>query len=246
MNPRVDQRGMTFHWDVVRRFPTILPGFILISLLAHGAAFFLFQVVYPPQATMSAPPPAITVLDPERPDHQVLLRWIEAEDPTPFVAGGNSVTDRLLQISYVPSYAALRTPPLTLPNEPERIQYPPARDPLTIIRSVEPKPSPLRTPVAGVPTRMVFAGELGRRPVAALPSLTLETKSSTELLPARFLVGVDARGAVQYVMPQSSSGNAAIDTEAADYLSKLKLGPGEERISWGTVTVQWGPEAYAK
>jgi hypothetical protein len=246
MNPGLEQRGMTFHWDLVRRIPTVLPGFILISLLVHAAAFFLFQVVYPPQETMAAPPPEITVLDPQRPDHQALLRWIDAEDPTPVVVSGNSITDRLLHVAYVPSYSTLRTPPLTLPNEPERMQYPPARDPLAIIRSVEPRPTPLRTPVAGEPTRMIFAGELGRRPVAALPSLVLSTKSTTELQPARFLVGVDARGAVQYVMPQSSSGNTAVDSEAADYLSKLKLAPGEQPISWGTVTVQWGPEAYAQ
>jgi hypothetical protein len=246
MSARGEQGGTTFHWDVVRRFPTVLPGFILISLLVHVAAFFAFQVVYPPQETMMAPPPAITVLDPRRPDHQALLRWIDAEDPAPIVADGNAITDRLLQIAYKPSYATLRTPPLTLPDEPKRLQYPPARDPLAIIRSVEPKPAELAPPAAGDPTRIVFTGDLGTRSVAALPPLVTSTKSAKELEPARFLVGVDARGTVQYVMPQSSSGNAAIDGEAADFLGKLKLAPGEQPISWGYVTVQWGPEIYGR
>jgi hypothetical protein len=245
MSSQGEQLGTTFHWDVIRRFPTVLPAFIMISLVVHVAAFFAFQVVYPAQKTMSAPPPAITVLDPKRPDHQALLRWIDAEDPTPVVTAGNSITERLLQVPYRPSYETLRTPPLTLPEERAQMQYPPARDPLTIIRSVEPHASAPSGPVVGEPTRMIFAGELGGRPVAALPSLVLTTKSTKELEPARFLVGVDARGAVQYVMPQSSSGNAAIDAEAGAYLSKLKLGPGDQPIIWGLVTVQWGPEAYA-
>jgi hypothetical protein len=244
MNARGEERQTIFHWEVVRRFPTVLPGFILISLLVHGAAFFAFQVVYPPQASMSAPPPAITVLDPQRPDHQALLRWIDAEDPTPAMSAGNAITDRLLQVAYKPSYATLRTPPLMLPEEPARVQFPPARDPLTIIRSVEPKPSIPPEPPASDPTRIVFTGDLGRRPVAALPPLVIRAKSTKELEPASFLVGVDARGAVQYVVSQSSSGNTAIDGEAADYLGKLKLAPGDQPISWGHVTIQWGPEAY--
>lgn len=244
MNPPGEQRGMIFHWDLVRRFPTILPGFILISLVVHAFAFFAFQVVYPPQETMSAPPPAITVLDPQRPDHQALLRWIDAEDATPVVTAGNSITERLLQVAYKPSYEALRTPPLTLPDEPGHMQYPPARDPLSIIRSVESKPTPPSALVAGDPTRISFNGDLGRRPVASLPPLAMKTKSAKILEPARFLVGVDARGAVQYVIPQQSSGNALIDAEAADYLSRLKLAEGDEPISWGNVTVQWGPDIY--
>jgi hypothetical protein len=237
--------GTTFHWDVVRRFPTVLPGFILISLMVHAVAFFIFQVVYPPQETMAAPPPAITALDPQRPDHQALLRWIDTEDPTPGMTDGNSISDRLLQIGYKPSYATLRTPPLMLPDEPQGMQYPPARDPLAIIRSVEPNPPKPVAPAQGDPTRIIFSGELGRRPIAALPRLVITSKSSKELEPASFLVGADARGVVQYVMQQSSSGNATLDAEAANYLSKLKLAPGDQPISWGHVTVQWGPDAYA-
>jgi len=244
MKAQSEVRQTTFHWDVVRRFPTVLPGFILISLLVHAAAFFAFQVVYPPQASMSAPPPEITVLDPQRPDHQALLRWIDAEDATPAMTAGNAITDRLLQVSYKPSYATLRTPPLMLPEAPVRVQFPPARDPLTVIRSVEPKPLVPAQPPAGDPTRLVFTGDLGRRPVAVLPPLVVRTKSTKELQPASFLVGVDARGVVQYVMPQLSSGNAAIDGEAADYLGRLKLVPGDQPISWGRVTIQWGPEVY--
>jgi hypothetical protein len=244
MNPTNEPPGTTFHWEVLRRFPTVLPGFILISLLTHAATFFIFRVTYPPQASMAAPPPAVTVLDPNRPDHQALLRWIEAEDPSPAINGENAVTDRLLQVEYKPSYEKLRTPPLTLPEEMVRTQFPPARDPLTIIRSVEPRPPALPQPPTGDPTRVVFAESLQGRAAGPLPRFDSATKSSDPLEEATFLIGVDARGVVQYVMPQTSSGNAVIDEEAAKYLSTLKLGPAEQAISWGRATIQWGPDAF--
>jgi hypothetical protein len=243
MSPPNQSRGTTFHWDVVRRFPTVLPAFILISLLAHAATFFIFRVTYPPQASMAAPPPAVTVLDSRRPDHQALLRWIEAEDPAPAMNASNAVTDRLLQVEYKASYAALRTPPLTLPIEVDRTQFPPARDPISIIRSVEPKPPAPVAPPKGEPTRVVFAGELQNR-TDSLPPFTMATRSSAELEPAVFMIGVDGRGAVQYVVPQTSSGNSAIDIEAAKYLKNLKLSPGEQAISWGRAAIYWGAEVY--
>jgi hypothetical protein len=235
----------TFHWEVLRRFPTVLPGFILISLLVHAATFFIFRVTYPPQASMAAPPPEVTVLDPNRPDHQALLRWIEAEDPSPAINGGNAVTDRLLQVEYKPSYARLRTPPLTLPEETLRTQFPPARDPLAIIRSVEAKPPVSAPPPAGDPTRVTLSGPLKSRAADPMPRFDLATKSTAELEEAAFLVGVDARGVVQYVMPQLSSGNAAADDAAMKYLSTLRLSPGDQAISWGRATIQWGADAFA-
>jgi hypothetical protein len=245
MNSMAEPPGTTFHWDVRRRFPTVLPGFILLSLLAHAATFFIFRVTYPPQASMSAPPPAVTVLDPKRPDHQALLRWIESEDPSPGINGANTITDRLLQVEYKPSYAKLRTPPLTLPEEVVRTQFPPARDPLTIIRSVEPKPLALAPPPAGNPTRVAFAESLQGRAAGPFPRFDVVAKSSGLLEEAAFLIGVDALGVVQYVMLQSSSGNPASDEEAATYLSTLKLAPADQAISWGRATIQWGGDAFA-
>jgi len=236
--------NITFHWDVVRRFPTVLPGFIAISLVFHAATFFIFRIVYPPQASMAAPPPAVMLLDQSRPDHQALLRWIEAEDPTPAMNAANAITERLLDVPYKPSYAALRTPPLTLAEEESRIQFPPARDPLAIIRSVEP-PSSFRTPApTGDPTGVVFTGDLQPRVSSPLPTFTVTKKSAKELEEAVFLVGVDARGAIQFVMPQSSSGSPAADEEAARYLGNLKLSPGDKTITWGRAKVKWGADAY--
>jgi hypothetical protein len=246
MNPGSERRGNTFHWEVLRRFPVVLPGFILLSLFAHVAAFFVFRVVYPPQATMSAPAPAITVLDPQRPDHQTLLRWIEAEDPAPVATVASGITDRLLHVTYQPSYATLRTPPLTLPVDHTAVPFPPARDPLTVIRSVEPKAAEVKKSTRGEPTRVSISGNLTQRVPGNLPPFALRTQSAELLGPATFLIGVDQRGFIQYIMPQVSSGNPAMDDAAADYLRNLKLLPAEDSIAWGHARVEWGAEAYPK
>src|SRR5688572_15066740 len=92
-------RSLTFNWQV-SRVPLILLVFILISPFGHFCSFFLFQVFYPPQASLKPPHPSFTVLDPRRPDHQALLRWIDAEDPAPAATGAASITDRLLNVQY--------------------------------------------------------------------------------------------------------------------------------------------------
>jgi hypothetical protein len=113
--------------------------------------------VYPPQASIKPPHPSLSVIDLRRPDHQALLRWIDAEDPAPAAAGSSNITDRLLNVTYQPSYATMRTSPLAVPETPPTVLFPPARDPLAIIRSVETKPAPLPPPDVAKLTRVVFS-----------------------------------------------------------------------------------------
>jgi len=236
------ERALIFRWDRVRRIPLILPGFIFLSFLGHIGIFFLFRVVYPAQASLPMPPPTVTVLDPTRPDHQALLRWAEAEDTAP-AATQNPVTDRLLKITYQPSYATVRTAPLTLPPEVNRHQYPPPIDPLTLIRSVEARPSaPVQTaPTA--PTRVVFGGALAGRSMES-GTLAFTARSAEALEPAEFLVGVTDRGEVRFVILQRSSGQEALDAEAARQLSAVKLAKADAPVTWGTATIFWGADAY--
>jgi hypothetical protein len=92
---------------------------------------------------------------------------------------------------------------------------------------------------------VTFAGDLQQRIGDHLPPFNFTKKSAVELEQATFLVGVDARGTIQYVMPQSSSGDVALDGEAERYLGGLKLAPGAPEISWGRATIQWGSDAYS-
>jgi len=243
MNSAEAGRALIFAWEKVRHVPLVLPGFLLLALAAHVVAFFLFRVVYPPQATLRMPPPSITVLDPSRPDHQALLRWAEAEDAAPVIAQ-TGITDRLLEVPYRPSYTTARTAPLTLPPEPERIQYPPPRDPVSFIRSVEPKTAAPPVRAKSGPTRVTFSADLAPR-LRTDGTLTFTTKSAAPLEPAEFLVGVTDRGEVRFAVLQHSSGHAALDAEAADQLARLQLAPAETPIVWSTATIHWSADAYA-
>ncbi len=236
------ERALIFAWERVRRVPVILPGFIVLVLFGHIGVFFLFRVVYPPQASLEMPHPTITVLDRSRPDHQALLRWADAEDIAP-ASTQTSITDRLLEVSYRPSYATVRTAPLTLPPETTRVQYPPPRDPLALIRSVEAKPAaPVALPPSA-PTLVRFSGELARR-VRGQQTLALEKRSAKEMEPAEFLIGVTDRGELRFVVLQRSSGNETMDAQASELLSRLELAPSADPITWGRATIQWGADAY--
>ena len=235
------QAALIFNWDYGVRF--ILPGFILLSFLAHVGAFFMFRVVYPPQESLPMPPPPVTVLDPSRPDHQSLLRWAEAEDSSP-AAAQTSVTDRLLEVSYRPSFSTVRTAPLTLSPSTGQIQYPPPRDPLTLIRSVEAKPSPPTPPAPTAATRISFTGSLADRAAAVNP-VQISNRSTVPLETTEFMVGATDRGELRFVVLQHSSGNEALDSEVAEQISRMRLAKSDEPITWGKATVQWGADAYA-
>jgi hypothetical protein len=242
---------LIFNWDQFRRIPFVLLGFILISAAAHLCPFFLFQVVYPPQASIKAPHPSFSVIDPRRPDHQALLRWIDAEDPAPAATGGSNITDRLLNVTYQPSFATMRTSPLAVPETPPTVLFPPARDPLAIIRSVEPKPAPLPPPEVAKLTRVAFSSTLAGRVPDTLPPFTVATKASEPVDSAEFLIGVSDRGEIRFIFPQRSSANpnvvpeaAALDAEAADRLALMKLKPGLTELTWGWARIDWGAEIY--
>jgi hypothetical protein len=241
MNAGDAEKALIFAWERVRRIPVILPGFLLLSFVAHVVAFFLFRVVYPAQASLPLPQPTVTLLDPSRPDHQALLRWAEAEDPTPTIQ--TKVTERLLTVNYRPSYETVRTAPLTLAPEVGRVQYPPARDPLRLIRSVEATPKPLPQPPSTAGTRVAFTGALAER-AKAPASVSLKIRSAQPLEPADFLVGVTEGGEVRYVVLQRSSGSRELDTEAAEHLRQVQLSPAESPMTWGHARVHWGADAY--
>lgn len=243
MNAAQAERALIFAWEHVRRVPLVLPGFLLIAFAGHVGAFFLFRVVYPPQASLPMPPPEITLLDPSRPDHQALLRWAEAGDATPATAH-TGITDRLLEIPYRPSYSTVRTAPLMLPPEPDRIQYPPPRDPLALIRSVEPKPTAPAPLARSKPTRVTLSPELAPR-LRSTGALSFAKKSADPLEPAEFLIGVTDRGEVRFATLQRSSGSSALDAEAVDLLTRLDLAPADAAITWGRATIHWSADAYA-
>lgn len=235
---------LTFPWKKPRGMFLVLPGFLALSLIAHAATFFLFQVVYPQRVSIPRPAPQVSLLLPSVPEHRSILRRIEAEDPALIATTAGAEPDGLLEVPYRPSFAAIRTAPRAIAEATPASFFPPARPPLAIIRSAAPPPAAQALLHKPQPTTLSIAGPLKARFPANPPTLALREKSTTPLEPAEFLIGVTERGEVRYTFLQKSSGAAAIDDEAATHLRALTFLHGDSPIAWGFVSFAWGDDAH--
>jgi hypothetical protein len=242
-----EKEPRTFPAYAERPFSWVLLGFIGLSLIAHALAFLVFQVVYPQRVTIPPPSVQVALLNPDTPEQQAILRWVDAEDPALAATGAVAVPPSLFEVPYKPSYAASRTPPRNLPLPTERPEPPPS--PLNLpLRLPEASPA---TPAAPAPVEQVpatsaeFGGLLASRGFHAAAELRVE--ASMPLEPATFLIAVNAAGEVQNVFRQQSSGDDAADQAAADYLAHGAFAPRTgEAVTWGLATILWGREIYPR
>jgi hypothetical protein len=237
--------GLTFDWPRRGGFSFLFSGCVVLSLLAHVATFFLFQVSDPPGTSIPRTAPTVSVLTPSSPEAIALLHWIDAQDPA-LVATANSITPPgIYDIAYTPSYATMRTAPLG-PAEPVVIvPFPSAREPLAIITSADPQPLLPTTVSEPHPTTFLFTSSLATRAPASLPTYAWKSRTSTPVQPSQFLIAVTDRGEVRFVFPQGVPDNPALESEAAAYLQTLTFAPSDRPITWATATVSWGDDAYA-
>ena len=243
MKTAASTSGLTFDWPRREGFPFVLFGCVAISLLAHVVTFFLFQVAEPPGTTIPHPAPRVSVLTPSSPEADSLLQWIDAQDPA---LAATPAPPGLPDTAYRPSYAMMRTSPLGPVETPVAVPFPPVREPLAVITSGVPRPA-LR-PVPGTPqsTVVTFSAALESRAPTAFPSLVPKTRATEPVEPTRHLFGVTGDGTVRFVFLQSSSGNAALDEQAAAHLQTLSFQPADAPIIWATTTVTWGADAYGE
>jgi hypothetical protein len=220
-------------------------GFVVVSMLAHAATFFIFQVVYPQRVTITQQPPRVSLLTPSTPENIALLHWIEAEDPA--LAGGGATADPpgLAEIHYQPSYSIPRAAPLNLPTErPEPVRFPSAKDPYSLIASASAQRGSVPPTSVSRPTSVSFYGPLASRPLAETRALSFPSPSTVPLEPSRFLIGVSDRGEVQYIFLQESSGDPTFDSLASSHLQQLGFARDESPIAWGFALFSWGDDAY--
>lgn len=238
--------GLTFEWPRPEGFPFALLGCMAVSLLAHAATFFLFQVAEPLGTTLSHSAPQVSVLTPSSPEAIAFLHWIDAQDPA-LVAAASSVTPAgLPEIAYRPSYATMRTAPLGPVETPVAVPFPAARDPLAVIASADPRPAPSPVASAAQPTAVSFSATLANRAPSPLPQLVPKTRATEPAEPTRYLIGVTDRGAVRFVFLQSSSGHPALDEQAAAHLQRLVFTPSDTPVTWAEAIVAWGDDAYGE
>ena len=246
----IEARETTFAWPTRLKSSWRLAGLIFAMLFLHSAAFFLFQaatpVINPPPRT--APPvQLLTAFTPDgraSAENQSLLRWIEAEDPALVARIPNVEMPPLPSVPYQASYTDIRTAPLAAPPETVTVQFPPARDALSLIMSGAPAPQRTQEPAKPQPTRIAFSGNLvSRAPAQVTFKPKARTTKPTES--AQFIVGVSESGEVQFVFPQQedSDSTAPLAAEAMEFLGSLAFAPASgATVAWGTATVEWGDD----
>lgn len=238
--------GFTFNWPDYRRVSFSLAGFLLLSILIHGLAFYVFQIVYPPTASIAPPPAQVSILTPDTPQNRELLDWIDAYDPALLAQPQEAAPPGLLQLPYVPSFAGRHAEPIVPAPAHPRAEFPAALSPGALIESALPGENHRVQPVAPQPTATRFSGVLGDRARVSEPPWKLKPAPAAQLLvQARFLLGVNADGAVDYIFVQESSGDDAMDRHAASHLQAIRFAPAENAIEWGFARVLWGADAFA-
>jgi hypothetical protein len=242
MNPST-AAPLLFNWGAPRRRSRALIAFLIASLGAHAAGFYVFQVVYPSTVSLTPPPQRVNLINAKTERGATLLQWIDAEDPA-LVSTTRKPSDArrylLGKIQHVPSYFAseptLRAaPPLRLDLRVPSAQ-PPASVPAT--------PRARVAPVGAAPTTVIFSNEFDR--LGQPKFVPTNFKASTKEPPqnAQFRIGVDPQGAVRYCFIENSSGDAALDEQARAYLALCRF-PGrstsnDESLTWGIATIEWG------
>ena len=246
MSAGPDAADLLFDWQRPARFRWKFFGLLLLSAVVHIGTFFLFQIVYPPRVTIPPPAPEVSLLLPTSPENRALLRRIEAEDPALVASTPGVIPPELVQQKYLPSYNTVRTQPRTVAPEITITRYPSPKDPLTIIRSVAQPAQLASVAPPPVPTHITFSPSLVPRAPSARPAWNFAARATAPLEPAAFLIGVTDRGEVRFVFQQRSSGDPALDTQAAAQLPQLHFQATDDSIVWGLATVTWGDDAYGE
>ena len=246
--------SLVFNWETPRRRNLVLIGFLALSFALHAAGLYLFQIVYPPAASLPPQPARLTLITPNSEEGRTILRWVEAEDPA-IVSGTMRPVDikatSLPVIQHIPSYSIA---------EPELKHPPPLNLDLRIPSSQPAGPvvlprSPSSAKKASLPTTVLFSPEIQLlgNPVCAAPKFIASTTDAPQALLFRIAVGHD--GEIRFCFAENSSGDGELDEQARRYLSLCRfpqrppvteaIGANEipsvgDDLTWGTATVEWG------
>jgi hypothetical protein len=234
---------LLFNWEAPRGRNLAIIGFLIASLAAHAAGFYLFQIVYPPTVSLTPAPQRVNLISANSEQGATRLRWVDAEDPalaSTTRRPPGAKLNLLGRANHIPSYFARepvlqQAPPLTVD-----LRVPSAQPP-------GPVPAPLRArpkPIGVAPTKVTFSNELDR--LGQPKFVPTNFKGSTREPPqnAQFRIAVDAGGAVVYCFSLTSSGDAALDEQAREHLTLCRF-PGRstsagDSLVWGIATVEWG------
>ncbi len=238
--------GLIFEWEAPQTRRLAIAGFLAASIAGHAFCFYMFQIIYPPAVDLLPPPAHITVITSNTDEGRTLLRWIEAEDPA--LA---SITQRppeaktaaLPVLQHVPSYLnpefALKKLPPVIPDLGVPSSQPPAPVPMPLARTA-PETLSIRTSVT-------FSSELAILGAPQEPQIKWSASTREPPQSAEFRVAVTDGGLLRYCFLESSSGDAALDEQAQEFLAHCRFAKkaGEEstaqdHLTWAIATIEWG------
>lgn len=237
---------LIFNWEGPRRRKLAIAGFLVGSVLAHAACFYLFQIIYPPTVALLPAPARVTLLTASSEEGRTLLRWIEAEDPALASSTQRSPETKnytLPSAEHVPSYfghiPALQEPPPFVVDLGIPSAQPPGAVPVA-----RPKAAPSMQPA---PTTVLFSEPIEDLGAPKSPSMKFAASTSEPPEAARFRVGVSRTGEILYCFPLNSSGDRALDEQAREYLVLSRF-PARaptptqtnDDLVWGIATIEWG------
>ena len=252
---------LLFNWDAPRRRNLAITGFLIVSLAAHAAGFYLFQIVYPSTVSLTPAPKRVNLIGANSEQAVTLLRWLDAEDPALVSTTRRPPYMRRREIGkveHIPSYSASEpalkeAPPLTVD-----LRIPSAQTPGPVPASLRPPANPIGV----VPTKVTFSNELDRLGQPKFAPTDFKASTHEPAQNAQFRIGVDRQGAVVYCFRLISSGDAVLDEQAREYLALCRFpgmpvlfarssldGSGSkvegstsngESLVWGIATIEWG------
>jgi hypothetical protein len=237
------QNRLIFRWPE-RRASLVLPIIFMLSVAAHGLAFYLFQVSYPPTVFISPPPAQITLLTPSTPENRTFLAWLDSQDPALPKKPQDINPSGLGEIHYLSSYTTPNTLPKTPEEMPGALAYPPAKSSLELL---SPKRVRRELPLKSVASSLSFSKELKVRAPQDTAPIRLSSRSGASLQTSLFLIGVNGYGQIVYSFLQSSCGDRQVDNEAEQLLlqREFKRQAASDALVWGFATFTWGAEAFA-
>lgn len=237
----VANQASVFDWASPARRTWPLLGFIALSFVLHAAGFYLFQIVYPPAASLLPATARVSLITPNSEEGRTILRWVEAEDPaltSSTIRPAEMKTVGLPIIEHVPSYIA---------NEPTLKEPPPLTVDLSMPTSQPAGAVNIRRPQAAqkplhLPTTIAFSSELQKLGTAVFAEPKFVSGSNDAPQAVRFRVAVGIHGEIIYCFAENSSGDRELDEQARRYLVLCRFPSGSNRneLVWGSATIEWG------
>ncbi|MEM9478322.1 MAG: hypothetical protein AAGA58_01530 [Verrucomicrobiota bacterium] len=247
-----DRESLTFSWHRYRWNVRFLM-FVVVSVFAHAAFFWLFAVKYPEPSQTLPSTARLVVLDAGDPTTLDVLRQIEdrvaALDDS--LRAKTRLPDGILvEVRFTPLFAnrepKLKSlPPLELPVElpllfpPGKTYLPPV--PQSKFKPADDTPPEFPAATAPVPQISIFGGGLGERDLA----VPVDWSGSDRLFDtpeegfASFYIAVDASGRVAHCLISEGQ-----QSPAARYLHRLVKGLQfspltDAELQWGWVELRW-------